>query len=85
PTVHMQALLKTLGKTEIPDFKPILEINPTHSIIRKLEHVEDGPEFEETCLLLFEQAMLVEGMKLEDAAAFAKRLNNMLDKAMGKN
>lgn len=84
PTVQMQALLKTLGKTEIPDFKPILEINPTHSIIRKLEQIDDGAEFEDICFLLFEQAMLVEGLKIEDPAAFAKRLNNVLDKAVTK-
>lgn len=84
PTVQMQAFLKTLGKNDIPEFKPILEINPTHSIIRKLSEIEDEATFGDVCMLLFEQAMLVEGMKLEDPAAFARRLNNMLDRAVEK-
>ncbi len=84
PTVQMQALLKSMGKNDIPEFKPILEINPTHPIIQKLGDMEDGTEFSDVCMLLFEQAMLVEGMKLEDPAAFARRLNNMLDRAVEK-
>ncbi len=84
PTVQMQALLKTMGKSDLPDFKPILEINPTHPIIQKLGDMEDDSEFSDVCMLLFEQAMLVEGMKLEDPAAFARRLNNMLDRAVKK-
>ncbi len=83
PTVQMQAFLKTLGKSDLPEFKPILEINPAHPIIQKLESVENESEFADVCMLLLEQAMLVEGMKLEDPAAFARRLNIVLDRAVG--
>ncbi len=82
PTVQMQAMLKSLGKGDLPDFKPILEINPTHPIVEKLRDMKDGEPFNEVSLLLLEQAMLVEGMKLENPADFVKRLNNVLDRSI---
>ena len=36
PTVQMQQLMKALGQKDTPEFKPILEINPTHEIVKKM-------------------------------------------------
>ncbi len=45
PTVQMQHLLRAMGQKEMPDVKPILEVNPDHEIVRKLQGTDDiGPD-----------------------------------------
>ena len=84
PTVSMQSVLRALGQ-EAEQFKPVLEINPDHAIVTKLEALlEEGPEevLEDTSRLLLEQALLIEGAQLADPVAFAGRLNRSLDRAL---
>lgn len=84
PTVSMQSVLRALGQ-EAEQFKPVLEINPDHAIVTKLEALlEEGPEevLEDTSRLLLEQALLIEGAQLADPVAFAARLNRSLDRAL---
>jgi len=82
PTLHMQQVLKALGRDGLKEIKPILEINPDHDIIKKLKKVEDKRMFEDTSRLLLEQAILIEGGELKNPADFAKRLNNIMSKAL---
>ncbi len=82
PTVQMQHLFKAMGQKNMPDFKPILEINPEHEIIKKLESVQDPAFIEDVSLLLLEQALLIEGVELTSPAEFAKRLNRVMVKAL---
>ncbi len=81
PTVHMQSILKTLGQNA-PELKPILEINPDHPIVKKLDKLEDDNLFSDIGYLLFEQAMLIEGMEIESPAKFVKRINTIMDRAL---
>jgi len=39
PTAQMQELLRSMGQPDMPDIKPILEINPDHEIVKKLKDV----------------------------------------------
>lgn len=82
PTVQMQGMLKAMGKGNFPEVKPILEINPNHPIIQKLKDGADEKVLEDVSLLLLEQALLLEGVKLESPAQFVKRLNAMMEKAV---
>jgi molecular chaperone HtpG len=82
PTVQMQHVLKSLGQMDFPDVKPILEINPHHEIIKKLETTNNEESFEDASRLLFEQALLLEGAELKDPSVFVKRLNRVLDKSL---
>ncbi len=82
PTVQMQHLLKAMGQKNMPDFKPILEINPDHEIIRKLEGTDDGAVIEDISHLLLEQALLIEGVELKSPGEFVKRLNRVMGKAL---
>ena len=82
PTVQMQGMLKAMGKGNFPEVKPILEINPNHPIIQKLKDGADEKVLEDVSLLLLEQALLLEGVKLESPAQFVKRLNTMMEKAV---
>ncbi|WP_442765674.1 molecular chaperone HtpG [Sulfurospirillum cavolei] len=82
PDFQMQQMLKQMGQDNLPAVKPILEINPEHEIFKKLSAKSDLLELNDIAFLLLDQAKLQEGMKIEDTAAFAKRLNKFIAKAL---
>ena len=82
PTAQMQEILKATGQTGIPEVKPILEINPDHEIIKKLAAMRKSKSFDDGVLLLYEQALLQEGVNLDNPAGFVKRLNKLMEKAL---
>jgi molecular chaperone HtpG len=82
PTMHMQHLMKAMGQDNMPKVKPILEINPEHEIIKKLNETKDKAVIEDVSWLLLEQAMIIEGVKIEDPTNFIKRLNKFLSKGI---
>jgi molecular chaperone HtpG len=59
-----------------------LEINPDHEIVAKLKNIEDPAMIDDVSFLLLEQALLIEGVELKDPAAFVKRLNRVMAKAV---
>ena len=74
--VHLQRVLKEAGH-DLPDSKPILEINPDHFLVARLREESDQQQFSDWANVLFDQAMLSEGGQLEDPAAFVSRLNGL--------
>ena len=77
--VQMQRLLRASGQ-ELPDMKPILEINTGHTLFKRLALREgDAEMFEDLTRLLHEQAMLTQGRDLEDPGDFVRRVNRLLD------
>ena len=78
PTAQMQEMMKSMGQMDMPAIKPILEINPSHDIVVKLKEKTKQKSFDSIALLLFEQALIQEGVKLEDPAGFVDRLNNVI-------
>ena len=73
---HLLRLLKAAGQ-ETPDIKPVLEINPEHALIAKIQGTE-GEAFSDWAHVLLDQAMLAEGAQIADPAAYVKRLNGLL-------
>jgi molecular chaperone HtpG len=73
---HLLRMLQAAGQ-EAPEVKPILEINPEHALVARVQQAADA-DFESWALLLLDQAMLAEGANLTDSAAFVKRLNGLL-------
>ena len=73
---HLEQILRASGQ-EVPVAKPILEINPAHPIVRRLETEQDEDRFSDWSRILFDQALLSEGGRLEDPAGFVHRLNRM--------
>ena len=67
-------MLKQAGQ-EIPDSKPILEINPEHPLVKKLDSTA---QFDDLAHVIFDQAMIAEGGLPEDPAAYVKRINELL-------
>ncbi len=75
---HLIRMLQAAGQ-EVPSVKPILEINPEHAFVARLE--KEDVQFDDWAALLLDQALLAEGAALADPAAFVKRLNSLLLKA----
>jgi molecular chaperone HtpG len=82
PSVQMQEMMKAMGQKNLADVKPILEINPTHEIVKKLADITDDALFEDISRLLLEQALLIEGVEIKDTPQFVKRLNAITEKAL---
>lgn len=61
-----------------PVTQPILEINPEHALIRRLDSADGAERFDDLAHILFDQAVLAEGGQLEDPAAYVKRVNMLL-------
>jgi len=80
--VHMQELMRSMGQTDMPEIKPILEINPNHEIIKRLKSKIKQKSFEDLTFLLYEQALIQEGVKLEDPSGFVERLNSVIVKSL---
>jgi molecular chaperone HtpG len=79
PSIQMQQMLRAMGQKEIPAPKPTLEINPDHEIVKKLLSRIDDPVVEDASWLLLDQALLMEGVQLQDPGAFVQRLNRILN------
>ena len=73
----MQRLLKQAGH-DVPATKPILEINPENGLVKRLESETDDERAKDLGLLLLDQAQLLEGVALEDPAAYVRRVNALL-------
>jgi molecular chaperone HtpG len=78
PSIQMAQMLKAMGQTDLPDVKPILEVNGEHPLVAGLRDTDDALRVEDTASVLLDQALLVEGLKLKDPADFVKRLNRLL-------
>lgn len=75
--MQMQQIMQAAGQS-VPENKPILELNPEHALVLKMKAMSDKQALEDWSHLLFDQALLAEGGKLDDPAAFVKRMNSML-------
>jgi molecular chaperone HtpG len=74
---HLEQILKASGQS-IPGSKPILEINPDHPIIQKIDGEKDNDLFTDWSHILFDQALLSEGGQLTDPVSFVNKLNSMI-------
>ena len=75
-SAHLARMLKSLGQ-KTPDIKPILEVNPTHPVVRRVE-TEPGERQADLALLLLDQAVLLDGGQLADPAGFVRRMNALM-------
>ena len=82
PTSQMQELMRSMGQADLPTIRPILEINPDHAIVKKMKTRTKGKVFEDVSLLLYEQALIQEGVQLENPSKFVKRLNSVITKSL---
>jgi len=75
---HLARMLKQAGQTA-PKSMPVLEVNPEHALVKRLEGTAEGEaRFDDLANILFDQALLAEGGQLEDPAAYVRRVNALL-------
>jgi len=72
---NLARLMKAAGQ-KAPNSQPILEINPTHPVVLRLQKEE--ARFDDWAAVLFDQALLAEGGQLDDPAGFVKRVNQLM-------
>ncbi len=78
PSLQMQQMLRAMGQKDIPAPRPTLEINPHHEIVQKLLARSEDSLTQDAASMLFDQALLLEGVPLSDPASFVQRLNRVL-------
>ncbi len=71
---QLSRMLKQAGQ-KVPDSKPVLEVNPEHPLVKKLD---GSVHFHDLAQILFDQALLAEGGLPEDPAAYVRRVNALL-------
>jgi molecular chaperone HtpG len=73
-SMQLARMLKQAGQNA-PEVKPVLEVNPEHALVKKLD---GSVHFHDLAHILFDQALLAEGGLPEDPAAYVKRVNALL-------
>jgi molecular chaperone HtpG len=74
---QMRRILEAAGQ-KAPVSKPLLEVNPTHPLVVRMENTADATAFDDLAMLLFDQATLADGGQLPEPGAFVQRLNRLL-------
>jgi len=82
PSARMRHMMRAMGQKEAPEPSPTLEINPDHEIIKKLLANPEDARVVDAAWLLFDQALLLEGVPLKDPATFVQRLNRVLNQSI---
>jgi molecular chaperone HtpG len=82
PSARLRHMMEAMGQKGMPEQKPILEINPDHEIVRKLLADPGSEKVADAAWLLFEQALLLEGVPLKDPVSFVQRLNRVLEQSI---
>jgi molecular chaperone HtpG len=81
PMAGMAAMFAQMGQ-EMPETPLILEINPEHEMIKKLDKLEDKVLFNDLSWILLDSAKLSEGLEPKDKSAFASRVASLATKAL---
>ncbi|MGP1450902.1 MAG: molecular chaperone HtpG [Wolinella sp.] len=83
PNAAMMRMLKQMGGgVNMPEPKPTLELNPNHTLLKKLRESNDEAVLKDYAYILLEQSKLLEGGALKDSAHFTKLLNSILERAI---
>ncbi len=78
PTLQLQQFMKSMGRSDGFDVKPILEVNGDHQLFRRLSDSADEALTADISRVLLDQALLVEGAPLKDPADFVARMNRLI-------
>ncbi len=79
PSYQMERMMKAMGQN-VPEAKPILEVNGDHPILAKIKNSDDETLISDISEVLLNQALLIAGVEIKSPAEFVKHLNNLLSK-----
>ena len=85
PDYQMAQMMKQFGGSmgmEVPEIKPILQVNPNHELLAKLKDTGDVNLVNDAAFVLLDQAKLYDGVELDDTADFIARMNRIMSKAL---
>ena len=74
---QVRRMLEAAGQ-EVPESKPILEVNIEHPLLTRLSHEDDDLRFEALSNIVLDHALLAEGSQLENPAAYVQRVNQLI-------
>lgn len=77
----MEKVLNNIPNNNGIKAEKILEINPKHPIFSVLEKETDDEQLKEYAYILYNEALLIEGFKIENPSEFATKLCNLMLKA----
>jgi molecular chaperone HtpG len=78
PSLQLQQFMKSMGRSDGFDVKPILEVNGEHALMKRLSSSDDEALAADVARVLLDQALLVEGAPLKDPADFVARMNRLI-------
>lgn len=81
PMASMAHIFRQMGQ-EVPATPLILEINPDHTIVKKLDTLDNKEMFEDMAWILLDNAKISEGLDVEDKASYAQRVARIATKAL---
>ncbi len=81
PSAQLQQMMRSMGQ-EAPQAKPILELNPNHAIIQKLQGKVENEDIHDPAYLLLEQALLAAGLVIADPLAMSKRIGRLMQQSL---
>lgn len=76
-SLNLQHIMQAAGHA-YPQAKPILELNPSHLLVRRMLEIKDENLFQEWSNFFLDQAVVAEGGKLDDPSEFIRRVNKLL-------
>ena len=74
---QMIELMKQMGQ-EVPDVKPVFEVNMEHELVKHIDQVQDEEQFKQWVEVLLDQATLAERGTINDPGSFVKRMNSLM-------
>lgn len=82
-SAHMERIMRQMTRgEEAPTSKRVLELNPEHPAVKRLRAIAESspadPRVENYGRLLYDQAVIAEGSRVKDPAAFARRINELI-------
>jgi len=82
PNYAMKQMMAQMGNMDMPEIPPIMEVNPNHDLLKKLQDSNNANMIEDVTKILFNQAKMFNGEKVDDSADFINRLNRVMTKAL---
>ena len=79
PSMQMQRILKQMGGgADMPEVKPILEVNADNGVIRKIDASDDEDYVASLASIVLDEAYIAEGIMPKDPAAFVRNVTKLL-------
>lgn len=76
-SMNFERMLKAAGQN-VSNTQPVLEINPDHKIIKKMNDIKDMDTLKDWSQYIYGQAMISEGGALVDPSSYTKVVNKII-------